>query len=152
MIWYLWNGNVCTWLHAVHTGNDLVIRSLWSLWFKSCEKIILQFFLARFFLYLARKASFLVQDLVQDLASLARKIIARFALFLQDSFYWETLDSAIFCDILSAMGHHSRLFHLENCCVSLQPANSWLPTTPTLHPYISVCGVDKTISDGRKIS
>ena len=36
---------------------------------KSCKKIILQFFLARFlqdFLYLARKASFLVQDL-QDL-------------------------------------------------------------------------------------
>ena len=49
------------------------------------------------FLYLARKASFLVQDLqdmcvqdlVQNLASLTRKILARFAYFLQDSFYWE---------------------------------------------------------------
>ena len=41
---------------------------------------------------LARKASFLVQDLqnlVQDLASLARKMLARFVDFLQDGFYWE---------------------------------------------------------------
>ena len=41
--------------------------------------------------YLARKASFLVQnlqDLVQDLASLARKIFVRFPYFLQDGFYW----------------------------------------------------------------
>ena len=62
---------------------------------KSCKKSILQFFLARFlhnFLYLARKASFLVQDLqdlVQDLASLARKTLARFAHFLQDGLYWD---------------------------------------------------------------
>ena len=41
--------------------------------------------------YLARKASFLVQDLqdlVQGLASFARKILARFGYFLQDGFYW----------------------------------------------------------------
>ena len=29
-----------------------------------------------------------VQDSVQDLASLARKILARFVYFLQDGFYW----------------------------------------------------------------
>ena len=29
-----------------------------------------------------------LQDLVQDLASLARKILAKFGYFLQDSFYW----------------------------------------------------------------
>ena len=37
-----------------------------------------------------KKASFLVhnlQDLVQDLASLARKILTRFAYFLQDGCY-----------------------------------------------------------------
>ena len=53
---------------------------------------ILQVFLARFLqdvLYRARKASFLVQDL-HDLTSLARKILARFAYFLQDDFYWDT--------------------------------------------------------------
>ena len=38
---------------------------------------------------------------------------------------------AIFCDILSAMGPHSRPFHLENT------------PPPTLHPYISASGVDK---------
>ena len=30
-----------------------------------------------------------MQDLVQDHASLARKLLARFACFLQDCFYWE---------------------------------------------------------------
>ena len=52
-------------------------------------------------LYLAIKASFLVprlaryvQDLVQDLASLARKILARFAYFLQDDFYWAVTNSS----------------------------------------------------------
>ena len=29
-----------------------------------------------------------LQDLVQDLVSLARKILARLAVFLQDDFYW----------------------------------------------------------------
>ena len=51
---------------------------------KSCKKIILQFFLGRFLQevsYFARKDSFLVQDL-------ARKILARFAYFFQDDFYW----------------------------------------------------------------
>ena len=57
-------------------------------------KVVLQIFLARFLQdlsYLARKASFLVQDsqdLVQALANLARKILARFGYFLQDAFYW----------------------------------------------------------------
>ena len=43
----------------------------------SCKKIILQFFLARFlqdFLYLARNASFLVQDL-QDMCKIYCKIL-----------------------------------------------------------------------------
>ena len=42
-------------------------------------------------LYFTRKASFLVQDLqdlMQDFASLARKILARLEYFLQDGFYW----------------------------------------------------------------
>ena len=30
-----------------------------------------------------------MQGLMQDLASLAREILARFAYFLQDVFYWE---------------------------------------------------------------
>ena len=46
------------------------------------------------FLFLARKASFfsatvqVLQDLVQDFASLARKLLAKLAYFLQDGFYW----------------------------------------------------------------
>ena len=32
-----------------------------------------------------------LQDLVQDLASLARKILARFGYFLQDGFYWDAV-------------------------------------------------------------
>ena len=60
-------------------------------------KIILQFFLqvlarsVQHFSIFARKAPFLVQvlqDFMQDLASLARKILARLAYFLQDGFYW----------------------------------------------------------------
>ena len=61
---------------------------------KNLARILQENYLA-FFLqdssYLARKASFSVQDLqdlVQDLASIARKILARFGYFLQDSFYW----------------------------------------------------------------
>ena len=49
--------------------------------------------LARF-LYFATKALFLVQDLqdlIQDLASLARKLLARFRYFLQDGFYWAVM-------------------------------------------------------------
>ena len=46
--------------------------------FVSCKKS---------FIFSARLARY-VQDLVQDLASLARKKLARFAYFLQDSFYW----------------------------------------------------------------
>ena len=39
-------------------------------------------------MFSARHARY-VLDLVQDLASLARKILARFAYFLQDRFYWD---------------------------------------------------------------
>ena len=49
--------------------------------FVSCKKS---------FIFSARLARY-VQDLVQDLASLARKILARFAYFLQDHFYWAEL-------------------------------------------------------------
>ena len=55
--------------------------------------IIYRKILARFFISCKKSfINFLVQDLqdlAQDLASLARKILARFRYFLQDSFYWE---------------------------------------------------------------
>ena len=57
-------------------------------------KNYLAVFLARSvqdFLLLTRIASFLVQDLqdlMHDLVSLAREIIARLVYFLQDGFYW----------------------------------------------------------------
>ena len=47
---------------------------------------------------------------------------------------------AIFCDILSAMGLHCRPFHPELHC---NPPLCGYPPPPTLHPYISACGVDK---------
>ena len=50
----------------------------------SC-KILARFFLS--YIFSARLARY-VQDLVQNLASLARKILSRFAYFLQDGFYW----------------------------------------------------------------
>ena len=69
---------------------------------QDCDQILqenyLATFLARFLqLYLASKAYFIfsarlaryVQDLVHNLASLARKILARFAYFLQEGLYWE---------------------------------------------------------------
>ena len=71
-----------------------------KIWLKFCKKIILQFFLqvlarsVQNVSILARKASFLMQilqDLMQDLASLARKILARLAYFLQDGFYWVSI-------------------------------------------------------------
>ena len=43
------------------------------------------------FLYLARKASLLVQDLQDFVQDLAREILARFGYFLQDGFYWVIL-------------------------------------------------------------
>ena len=49
-------------------------------------------FLARFFVSCKKSFTFsarYVQDLVQDLTSLARKVLARFAYFLQDGFYSE---------------------------------------------------------------
>ena len=56
---------------------------------KFLQESILQFFLQDF-LYLARKAILVqeMQDLVQDFSSLARKILIRFAYFLQGHFYW----------------------------------------------------------------
>ena len=39
-------------------------------------------------MFSARLARY-VQNLVQDLASRARKILARFTYFLQDGFYWK---------------------------------------------------------------
>ena len=55
----------------------------------SC-KILARFFVSckKSFIFSARLARYL-QDLVQDLASLARIILARFAYFLQDGFYWD---------------------------------------------------------------
>ena len=64
---------------------------------KVLQENYLKIFLARFLqdpLYLARKATFLVQDLqdlMKDFASLARKLLARLEYFLQDGFYWEVL-------------------------------------------------------------
>ena len=64
---------------------------------KVLQENYLKIFLARFLqdpLYLARKATFLVQDLqdlMKDFASLARKLLARLEYFLQDGFYWEIL-------------------------------------------------------------
>ena len=55
--------------------NNLTIFSCKN--FVSCKKR---------FIFSAKLARF-VQDFVQDLVSLARKILARFAYFLQDGFY-----------------------------------------------------------------
>ena len=71
---------------------------------KSCKKIILQFFLARFLqdfytlqekLHFSARLARYVQDLVQDFASLARKTLARYVYFLQGSFYWEGLTRSL---------------------------------------------------------
>ena len=55
--------------------------------------MILQFFLqGSCKVFISYKKSFSarhVQDLVQDLASLVRKILARLEYFLQDGFYWD---------------------------------------------------------------
>ena len=53
----------------------------------SC-KILTRFFIfcKKSFIFSARLVY--LQDLVQDLANLARKILARFGYFLQDGFYW----------------------------------------------------------------
>ena len=62
-------------------------------------KILARFFVSckKSFIFSARLARY-VQDLVQDLASLARKLLARFACFLQDRFYWVV--SLLKCDPL----------------------------------------------------
>ena len=90
---------------------------------ESHKKIMQDIFLARFLSNLARKLSYnfflqdsckifvsckksfifsarlarYVQDLVLDLASLARKILTRFAYFLQDGFYWVKSNSKLKC-------------------------------------------------------
>ena len=46
-----------------------------------------------------------MQDSVQDLASLARKILARLAYFLQDGFYWVILHGHK--EILKIMDTHN---------------------------------------------
>ena len=56
------------------------------------------------------------------------------------------MDLAKFCDSLSAMGPPCRPFYLEKCRGPLHPATLWLPTTTTLNPYVSACGVDKELS------
>ena len=58
----------------------------------SC-KILARFFISckKSLIFSARLARY-VQDLVQELASFARKIFARFAYFLQDGFYWDVYD------------------------------------------------------------
>ena len=53
------------------------------------------------------------------------------------------MDLAMFCDSLSAMGPPCWPFHLEKC--RAQPLCG-SPPFPTLHLYISACGVDKKLS------
>ena len=50
----------------------------------------------------------------------------------------------MFCDSLSAMGPPCvGHFTLKNAELSCNPPLRGSPTPPTLHPYISACGVDK---------
>ena len=74
---------------------NLARKNCKIIFLKDMIKILQENYLANFsckiFYILARKTSFLVQDLqdlVQNIASLARKILARFGYFLQDGFYW----------------------------------------------------------------
>ena len=52
----------------------------------------------------------------------------------------------MFCDSLSTMGPPCGPFHLENAELSCNPPLRSSPPPPTLHPYISACGVDKKLS------
>ena len=73
----------------------------------------LAFFLATRFLkdFLSSKKSFIcsarlagyVQDLMQDPASLARKILTRLAYIWQDGFYWAVNNQIIIISMLSSM-------------------------------------------------
>ena len=55
------------------------------------------------------------------------------------------MDLAMFCDSLSAMEHPCGPLHLENAELSCNPPFCGSPPPHTLHPYISACGVAKTI-------
>ena len=52
----------------------------------------------------------------------------------------------MFCDSLSAMGPPCGPFHLENAELCCDPLLHGSPPPPTLHPYISACGIDKKLS------
>ena len=54
------------------------------------------------------------------------------------------MDLAVFCDSLSAMGPLVGHFTLKNAELSCNPPLRGSPLPPTLHPYISACGVDKS--------
>ena len=49
----------------------------------------------------------------------------------------------MFCDSLSAMWPPCGPFHLKNAELSCSLPLRGSPPPPTLHPYISACGVDK---------
>ena len=55
-----------------------------------------------------------------------------------------TMDLAIFCDSLSAMDYFVSLFILK-IAELLCNRHFVAPYHPTLHPYVSACGVDKNI-------
>ena len=52
------------------------------------------------------------------------------------------MDLAMFCDSLSAVGFLVGHFTLKNAELSNPPLRG-SPPSPTFHPYISACGVDK---------
>ena len=56
------------------------------------------------------------------------------------------MDLAMFCDSLSAMGLLVGHFTLKNAKFSCNPPLHGSLPPSTLHPYISVCGVDKKLS------
>ena len=66
---------------------DQILRENYFTFFlqKSCKIFIS---CIKTFIFSARLARY-VQDLMQDLASFARKILARLTYFLQEGFYWE---------------------------------------------------------------
>ena len=73
--------------------------------FISCKKT---------FIFSAKLARY-VQDLIQDLANLARKILARLAYFLHDGFYWVIIVSYV--NIISRMSKWSEIIvsHSHYC-------------------------------------
>ena len=56
------------------------------------------------------------------------------------------MDLAMFCDSLSAISLPCGPFHLENAELSCNSPFRGSPQPPTLHPYISACGVDKKLA------